>query len=155
MTPDPRPDSPAEAGTPAGSGPFIPPGMPPGTEYAASEKAPDGVVFFRIYAVVFGIMGALLALAGLGLMFAPLFAPPSLAGAEVGTWFAGLFYGGWGMAMFVPTVLALFSGRRPWVHTMGTVVIALGMFSCCLMPLLIPLLIAWMKPEPKRWYGAR
>ncbi len=137
------------------SGPFIPQGMPPGTEYGAPEKAPDGVVFFRIYAALFGALGALLALLGLGLMFAPLFVPAYAAGGEVGAWIGGLLYGGWGMALFVPSVLALFSGRRPWVHTMGTVVIALGMFSCCLMPLLIPLLIVWMKPETKRWYGAR
>lgn len=38
-----------------------------------------------------------------------------------------------------------------WVY--GIVLIAIGMTSCCLWPITIPLLIQWIKPEMKRAFG--
>lgn len=140
-------------------GPFIPAGMPPGTEYAADERPPEGVYYFRIYAAVTAFFYGALALLGIGMMTMPLFSSKAPTGsgppAELGMWVAGLMYAGIGAVFAAPAVIALFGGRRPWVHTLGTVVIGLGMMSICCVPILIPVLIHWMKPETRAWYGSR
>jgi len=73
--------------------------------------------------------------------------------ADLDFYLVGIFYGVVGLVLTVPAIVALFGGRRPWVHTLGTVVIALGMINFCCLPVLIPLLIVWMKPETRRWFG--
>jgi hypothetical protein len=136
--------------------PIMPAGMPPGAAYPSEDRAPDAVLYFRIYAGSFLACYAMVTLFGVGLTLAPIVtgatkAPP--LGPDVGFYVGGVLYGGLGLAHLVPANLALFGGRRPWVHTMGTVVIALGMFSVCCIPVLIPLLIVWMKPDTRAWYG--
>jgi hypothetical protein len=140
-----------------GPDPIIPAGMPPGTEYASEERSPEGLLYFRIYAVLFALVNLAIFVFGAGIIASPFFLPKSPgSGADVGLWIGGLFYAGWGLLFLVPTLVGLFAPRRPWGHTMGTVVIALGMFNlvCCI-PILIPVLIVWMKPETKAWFGAR
>lgn len=132
----------------------MPAGLPPGAEYIHDERAPDGVIYFRIYAGVMVVIYALVALFGLFMMFVPLFSPPTSSSGTTELWIVGLLYGGIGIVFFIPWVIALFGGRKPWVHTLGTVMIALGMTQICCLPILIPLLITWLKPETKRWYGA-
>src|SRR5688500_8581784 len=48
---------------------------------------------------------------------------------------------------------ALFAPRAPWVWIYDIVLIALGMTSCLTLPAAIPLLIFWLKPEAKAWFG--
>jgi hypothetical protein len=135
-------------------GPFVmPAGLPPGAEYMQPERVPEGVTYFRIYAVIMVVLNAFVALAGLVLMFMPLFAPKASPG-DTEAWIMGLLYGGLGTVFAVPFMIALFGGRKPWVHTLGTVMIALAMTQICCLPVLIPLLITWLKPETRRWYGA-
>lgn len=43
--------------------------------------------------------------------------------------------------------------RRPWVWVYDIVLICLGMTSVCCMPATIPLLIFWIKPDAKAWFG--
>ena len=96
-------------------------------------------------------------LVGIAFLFSPLLQPKastSRLGADIGTWVSGLFYMGMGLFVLVPTLIALFGGRRPWVHTLATMVIAFGMLHFCCIPILIPLLMVWLKPETKRWFGA-
>jgi hypothetical protein len=156
MNPGPPPDGqgPGYNGFPP-QGPFVmPAGLPPGAEYIQAERVPEGVTYFRIYATIMAVLNALLALGGLVMMFTPLFAPLKASG-DTEIWLVGLFYGGIGTVFFIPWVVTLFGGRKPWVHTMGTVMIALGMTQICCLPVLIPILITWLKPETKSWYGAR
>lgn len=137
-------------------GPFIPQGMPPGTSYGGpAERPPDGVTYYRIYAWIIGVLSVIGALAGVVMMFLPMLLDKGSTspGSMLETWLGGLFYFGMGAAQATPVFITLFAGRKPWVHTLGTVVIGLGMMSCC-MPILIPLLIVWMKPETKQWFGA-
>jgi hypothetical protein len=42
---------------------------------------------------------------------------------------------------------------RPWVWIYGLVLICFGMTSACCLPACVPLLIFWIKPEVKRYYG--
>lgn len=69
-----------------------------------------------------------------------------MMGQAVGFLFAGLIF-------LVPYALGPFVKTKTWGWTFGTVLIALGMTSCCLWPITIPLLIRWIKPEMKRVFG--
>jgi hypothetical protein len=138
-----------------GHGPyFIPAGAPPGTPLLMEEdRPPEAVYYFRIYAVIMLLM--LLACFGLGLywMLGPLMR--GLSGpSATGEWIAGLFMSGISFLIMVPHAIVLFAGRARWAYTLGIILIGLNMLwnTCCL-PITIPLLIAWMKPETKRWFG--
>jgi hypothetical protein len=67
----------------------------------------------------------------------------------------GVLYGGLGFVFLVPYVVALFLRPRPWVWIFGMVLICIGMNSCCLLPACIPLLIFWIKPETKTYFGRK
>jgi hypothetical protein len=123
--------------------------------YDHEERPPEGVYYFRIFAVFVAFFALMAILGGLYFMFVPLFAGKGTTGsAAVGSWVMGIIYGGLGVLTFVPSMISLFGGRRPWVHTLGTVLLGLTMTqACCLLPLLVPLLIVWLKPETRRWYG--
>lgn len=56
------------------------------------------------------------------------------------------FLVGVGAAPFLP--------RRKWVWTYDLILIALGMGSCLWMPLSIYLLIKWLEPDMKAYFGA-
>jgi hypothetical protein len=54
------------------------------------------------------------------------------------------------VAAFVAT---FFLPRKPWAWIAHLVLIALGFGSACCLPACIPLLIHWIKPETKAWFG--
>jgi hypothetical protein len=58
-----------------------------------------------------------------------------------------------GLILFIPFAASPFLPRKPWVWILGIILIALGMTSCCLLPFTIPLLINWLKPETKAFFG--
>ena len=137
-------------------GPYlIPAGAPPGTPLLLEEeRPPEAVYYFRIYAALIilnllGVFGG-----GLFMMLKPLMSGAS-GGAATEDLIVGLVLVGSGFLPMVPHGLALFGGRRKWVYTLALVLIGINMLwvSCCL-PITIPMLIYWMKPETKRWYGA-
>ena len=49
--------------------------------------------------------------------------------------------------------VGLLSKRQSWAWIYNVVLICLGMGSCLFLPAAIPLLIHWLKPETKAWYG--
>ena len=58
-----------------------------------------------------------------------------------------------GLVLFVPFALAPFLPRKSWVWVFGLVLICVGLTSTCCLPICIPLLIYWSKPEMKAFYG--
>ncbi|HEV2912059.1 MAG TPA: hypothetical protein VGX92_01975 [Pyrinomonadaceae bacterium] len=57
-------------------------------------------------------------------------------------------------AIFAPVyATGLFLKGKSWGWIYGIILIAIGMTSCCLWPITIPLLIQWIKPEMKRMFG--
>jgi drug/metabolite transporter (DMT)-like permease len=58
-----------------------------------------------------------------------------------------------GLAFFVAYALPPFLPRKSWVWVFGLVLICLGLSSACCLPVCIPLLIFWLKPEMKAFYG--
>ena len=53
----------------------------------------------------------------------------------------------------IATALPFFVKPVPWLWVYDLVIICLGMTSCCFMPACIPLLIFWIKPETKQYFG--
>jgi MFS family permease len=58
-----------------------------------------------------------------------------------------------GVTLFVASSIPLLLRPRPWLWTYGLVLICLGMTSACFLPICIPLLLRWIKPEVKRYFG--
>lgn len=60
-------------------------------------------------------------------------------------------------AISVPLMIACaaapFLPRKPWAWVYHVVLICLGLTSACCLPVCIPLLLAFLKPEVKGWFG--
>jgi hypothetical protein len=140
-----------------GQGPyFIPQGAPPGTPLLMEEeRPPEAVYYFRIYAII--MLLSLLGFFGLGLwlMLEPMM---KHTGSPVnpGEWIGGFIILIMAAIFIVPHTIVLFAGRSKWVYTLALVLIGMSMLwnpFCCCLPIPILLLILWMRPETKRWYG--
>lgn len=57
------------------------------------------------------------------------------------------------VAFAVPFAIAPFLPRRSWVWIYDVVLICFGMTSVCCLPITIPLLIFWLKPETQAYFG--
>ena len=129
--------------TPMDQGPYI--GSLPGEPLPDSGRPPV-VLWYFIYCIAL----ALVYLAMIGLLVVALAIEPStkLEDIIIFSVLAVLclpFAAFYGAAPFLP--------NKPWVWTYGIVAIAIGMTSACCLPACIPLLIYWMKPETKRYFG--
>ena len=92
-----------------------------------------------------------LALAAMGIVFMFSEPDPEMSAAEakvMGSVFLIL-----GLIFFVPYAIAPLLPRRSWVWVLGLVLICIGLTSACCLPACIPLLIFWLKPEMKQFYG--
>lgn len=58
-----------------------------------------------------------------------------------------------GLVFCVPYAAAPFLPRKSWVWVFGLVLICIGLTSACCLPACIPLLLFWLKPEMKEFYG--
>lgn len=58
-----------------------------------------------------------------------------------------------GAVLFVPFLVAPFLPKKPWAWIYGIVMICFSMTSCCCLPASIPLLLFWIKPETKLFFG--
>lgn len=111
---------------------------------------PQVIMWFRAYCVVLCVL--YLAAAGFSLVFF-LVDPTTLEMPRVGAYVVGAFLLGLGLVLFVAVLLPLILQPRPWLWTYDLVVICLGMTSACFLPACIPLLIFWLKPEVKSYFG--
>lgn len=126
---------------------------PPSGERPVPEK-PAVVTWFQVYC---GFMGALyllvILLGAIMVVFRHEFAgpedPPEMF------IFMGSLYAGMGLVFGALYLSPLVLPRRPWVWIYDIVLIALGMTSLCCLPITIPLLIYWIKPEVQVYFGRR
>jgi hypothetical protein len=120
------------------------------TAPVSAKPRPEFLVWYNVYCSLMAVLYLLVI--GFGLFFLMvdpgiLEMPPLLANlmgaAYVGMGFilAGLF----GAAPFLPP--------KPWSWIYGIVCIGIGLSSPCCMPASIPLLIYWIKPETRRYFG--
>jgi hypothetical protein len=118
--------------------------------YTQGDGPPEAILYFRIYAGLIAFSGVATML--LGLYFVVDGSLGRSASKSDDLLVMGAMYAVFGAFFSVPYLVGLFAGRRPWVHTLGTVLIVLTMATTCCLPIAILLLIAWIKPEVKRWY---
>lgn len=135
---------------------YIPAGMPPGHDpMVQQDGTPEGVYYFRIYGALMCLIALAVIVSGMGVMLNPLLsAPPGpMPPSAVSTVVGGIVYTGMGLAALIPFLIALFGGRRRWIHTLALILVALSMMTTCCLPIGIPLLIVWQKPETKNWFN--
>ena len=112
-------------------------------------ETPAVYKWFVVYCVFMALLYLLTA--GMGILFMFVDPDPEMSDAEakiMGAVFLIL-----GLVFFVPYGLAPFLPRKSWVWIFGLVLICIGLSSACCLPVCIPLLIFWLKPEMKAFYG--
>lgn len=119
--------------------------------YQGDDVAPPVLLWFRLYMVLASLQYLTLTAFGIAGMVTGGFRGSSPKASDVAV---GVVCIGLGCVFALPHGVLLFAGRRPWVHTMGSVLLALSIVGgggCCSIPALA-LLIFWVKPETKRWF---
>jgi len=121
-------------------------------EWSAQTPVPPVYTWYKVYCAAMAVMYLFVAIVGVlflaGVSFMPAQDQDKLAGLIVGPMYIIM-----GLAFMVPFILALFLSPKPWVWIYGLVLICLGMTSCCCLPASIPLLIYWIKPDVKLYFG--
>ena len=110
---------------------------------------PPAHKWFILYCVLMALVYLFTAIMGIFFLFAE---PDQEMSAEEAT-VMGTVILILGLVFFVPYALAPFLPRKSWVWVFGLVLICLGLGSACCLPICIPLLIYWLKPEMKTFYG--
>ncbi len=106
--------------------------------------------WYRIYLGVLAIL--YLGVTILGITLAVL--QPETADHDRATLlFVSILYAVLGSIFLILTIIALFLPIKPFNWVVGIVMIAIGMTSCLFLPFLIPLLVYWIKPETKAFFG--
>jgi len=82
-----------------------------------------------------------------------LLAPLMMASGDQEAFAYGIVFVVIGIPCALLSLVPIFLPPKPWVWVWILVEIAFGMTSVCCLPAALPLLIFWLKPETKRYYG--
>lgn len=126
---------------------FTPPPMSVPQDNETGRKA---FLWYRVYCGAMAVLYVLVAVLG---VFLASYAPRTREYSPEETMIMGIIYAVLGVIFFIIFAVAFFLPRKPYNWIVGIVMMALGMTSCCFMPFLIPLLIYWVKPETKAYFG--
>lgn len=119
---------------------------------SARRESPKVVTWFKVYA---GFLCLLyLATAAFSLVFF-LVDPAELEMGATEARLVGALLLVVGLVLFAGCLVPLLLRPRPWLWVYDLVVICLGMTSACFLPACIPLLIYWLKPEAKDYFGSK
>lgn len=118
--------------------------------FADTETGRKTKFWFNIYS---GFMSLIyLAVVGLGVLL--LFGASVSKGKDAAEMtIMGIVYGLIGLIFFLPFAIALFLPRKPWVWVYSLVLIIIGLMGCPTVFASVPLLIFWLKPETKAYFG--
>jgi hypothetical protein len=131
---------------PAGEHPFA----PHSTE--DTEQTRKVWKWFVVYCVLMALLYLFVTLLGAGMLIISAVAPPS--NQERGELLVqGIAFLILGLIFTVPYAMGPFIKGKSWGWVFGVILIAIGLTSCCLWPITIPLIIQWTKPEIKRMFG--
>ena len=111
---------------------------------------PKVVTWFSVYAIILCFLYAMVAV--LGIVFIAMDAE-TLEMRPLEALLIGAVFLVMGLFFLAACALPFFFSPRPWLWVYNLVIICLGMTSACLLPACIPLLIFWLKPETKEYYG--
>lgn len=115
-----------------------------------NTKTPSTYKWYVVYCVIMALL--YLVTAAMGIVF--LVMEPESPEMNVGEMrFMGVVILIMGVVFLVPYAAAPFLPRKSWVWIFGLVLICIGLTSACLLPICIPLLIFWLKPEMKEFYN--
>ena len=118
----------------------------------ASDLGPRTFFWYRVYCGVLAGLYMLVAVMGAWLAFAR----PAIEGQSAAeTLILGAVYGLMGAVFFLAHLIAALLPPKPYNWIVGIVFLAIGMTSCCLWPAVIPLLIYWVKPETREFFGRK
>ncbi len=106
------------------------------------NSRPKVIIWFKVYAILLSLI----------YFFMVIISPIFLLSGESG-FILGLFIIILCFPLFIISILPVFLPRRPWVWVYSLIIIGIGMTSACCLPASLPLLIFWLKPEVKRFYG--
>lgn len=106
--------------------------------------------WYRVYCGVLVALNAVVTVFGLAMTY---YKPGETAREAEEMAIMGVFYAIFGAIFFALYVFALLLPEKPYNWVFGIVMIAIGMTSCCLWPAVIPLLIYWIKPETRAFFG--
>ena len=112
-------------------------------------RTPPVFQWFVAYCILMALGYLGLVVVGIGSIFTE---PDKDMSAEEATLMGAVFII-LGLVFCVPYAVAPFLPRTSWVWVLGLVLICLGLSSACCLPICIPLLIHWLKPEMKAFYG--
>lgn len=134
---------------------YMPAGLPPGEgPTGMQEGPPEAVYYYRIYGGTLAVLYALAMITGIGTLLNALLSGGAASGSHsAGDTVVGILVTAFSIAFLIPCLLSLLGGRKGWVHALGTVVIVFSMLTTCCLPIAIPMLIYWTKPETKRWFS--
>jgi len=107
--------------------------------------------WYRVYVAALTFIYLLVAIFGVVLVVVQPTGKDAGETAEI--FLSGVIAAVLGAILFLISAVALFLPRKPYNWIVGMVLIALGMTSCCSLPFVLPLLIYWLKPEPKAYFG--
>lgn len=114
-----------------------------------NQVAPPVYKWFVAYCVLMALLYFSLPILGVVFLFMEPDQDMSATEARV----MGVVFIIFGLLFFLPYAAAPFLPRESWVWVLGLVLICIGLSSACCLPVCIPLLIFWLKPEMKAFYG--
>lgn len=106
--------------------------------------------WYRIYCAVIAALNLLVAILGIVIVVVR---PKVQNQTPEEVLIMGIVYAVVGLIVFLIFAVATFLPPKPFNWIVGIVMIALGFTSCCFVPFCIPLLIFWIKPETKAFFG--
>jgi hypothetical protein len=110
---------------------------------------PNVVTWFRIYCGFLCFIYFAVAAASFIFFFT---SPADLEMSAAGARIIGALLLLTGLALFAACLIPFLFSPRSWLWTYDLVIICLGMTSACFLPVCIPLLIYWLKPETKKYF---
>jgi drug/metabolite transporter (DMT)-like permease len=105
--------------------------------------------WFLAYCILMALIYLVVAL--MGIIF--LVTGPDPEMSELEATIMGLVFLVMGLVFFAGYAVGPFLPRKSWAWVYGMVLICIGLTSACCLPACIPMLIFWLKPELKAFFG--
>lgn len=114
-------------------------------------ERPQVYTWFVVYCILLCLMYVFLI--GMGFLYPKLAELSGESDRILQAAFAGPIYSIIGVIFFFAYLIALFLRPGPGAWVYDLVLICLGMTNCCCLPITIPLLIFWIKPATRNYFG--
>ena len=113
---------------------------------------PQIVLWFKVYAGLMAFVYALVIALGV-LLMVPNLIPADTSEDAMAMKFGGVIYLVIGLIFGGAYIVGLVTKAQSWAWVYNLVLICVGLTSCLFLPICIPLMIFWLKPEVKAFYG--